>query len=362
MKYALGLLLPLFFCTVAAAQPIDSSGEFPGGEAYRPCAWLAESLPLQVFIDPIPKSAAEREGEYLQTLLDAIKAWNDVGVGGKPVFEQTRDRADADVAVAWQFEPNTTASGFMQVQMRSGGRSYGVCVRSRITLILQHWRRRQIPTGLLGFFLPVPIPNFTTENLELRSADELRVIATHELGHALGLPHSTDTGDVMYPFEGQKFLYYGIEFTNVQVLTEKSRRTLAAFYDDAWLDFRLAQIERPIHTRSGTADTPPAAAPMLSRAATGRGRPLVEAAAAGRLPEAERLLAGGLEIDARDESGWTPLIAAAASGREQMVAFLIQKGADVNARDTSGYTALSHARAGRFTRIVELLTRAGARN
>jgi ankyrin repeat protein len=39
--------------------------------------------------------------------------------------------------------------------------------------------------------------------------------------------------------------------------------------------------------------------------------------------EVERLLAGGLEIDGRDESGWTPLTAAAASGREQTVAFLL---------------------------------------
>ena len=43
-------------------------------------------------------------------------------------------------------------------------------------------------------------------------------VAVHEVGHALGLPHSSDANDVMYPA------------TRTSVLSERDRRTASVLY------------------------------------------------------------------------------------------------------------------------------------
>jgi predicted Zn-dependent protease len=43
-------------------------------------------------------------------------------------------------------------------------------------------------------------------------------VAVHEAGHAIGLPHSADTNDVMFPA------------TRTGVLTERDRRTVELLY------------------------------------------------------------------------------------------------------------------------------------
>jgi predicted Zn-dependent protease len=43
-------------------------------------------------------------------------------------------------------------------------------------------------------------------------------VAVHEAGHALGLPHSSDTNDVMFPA------------TRTSTLTERDRRTIEVLY------------------------------------------------------------------------------------------------------------------------------------
>ncbi|AGY59502.1 ankyrin repeat domain-containing protein [Gloeobacter kilaueensis] len=351
MKICPGLLV--CFLLLAAPALAQSDNQASGDSAGPRCAWKEHALPLKVFIEAVPQEAAAHRQDYLQAVQDGIKAWNDVGIGGKPVFEQTNERREADVLVSWQLPPNPSAAGFEQKHIftTGGGASYSVCAKSRVTLIIEHWARHQIPTGLLGYFVPVPvpIPNINTENLEQRGTDELRVIATHELGHSLGLDHSDDSGDIMYPVEGQKFIYYGIEFTNVQVLTEKSKKNLGRYYEDAWLDFRLARLaaesRRPGQSvRSGNSASA-----------------LVELAGKGENAAVERLLAAGQDINGHDDSGWTALIAAAAEDHPQTVALLIEKGAQLDARDNNGYTALRYARAANYKQVIDLLIHAGAR-
>jgi len=51
----------------------------------------------------------------------------------------------------------------------------------------------------------------------------------------------------------------------------------------------------------------------------------------------------GMDLNARDQKGWTALMIASLQGFTDLARYLIDKGADVNARNTDGYTALMEA-------------------
>jgi len=85
---------------------------------------------------------------------------------------------------------------------------------------------------------------------------------------------------------------------------------------------------------------------------------LFRAASDGDEPEAASLIAGGVNVNAREPEGETPLMYAAAAGQTRMVVFLLKKGADINAPSTNGETAL--VRAGGETETVQVLLDHGA--
>jgi ankyrin repeat protein len=71
--------------------------------------------------------------------------------------------------------------------------------------------------------------------------------------------------------------------------------------------------------------------------------PLHDAALAGDVEEARRLLQAGADPSAADDDGWTPLHAAAQNWHVDVVVALLEAGANVDARDSHGNTALSTA-------------------
>ena len=66
-------------------------------------------------------------------------------------------------------------------------------------------------------------------------------------------------------------------------------------------------------------------------------------------------LSSGVDIDTRDERGWTPLMISTFNGREEVATLLIQNGADVNAKDTAGYGPLHWAAFNGYNSVVKLL-------
>ena len=72
--------------------------------------------------------------------------------------------------------------------------------------------------------------------------------------------------------------------------------------------------------------------------------PLYRAAYNGHTEIAGLFLAGGADADARDENGWTPLHGAAYKGHLEIVAALLAKKAAVNAKDVDGDTPLDWAK------------------
>jgi hypothetical protein len=92
--------------------------------------------------------------------------------------------------------------------------------------------------------------------------------------------------------------------------------------------------------------------------------PLLAAAEQGHVLIVRALLAAGANVNQRDDSpGFTPLMRAASYGHIEVVVMLIDTGADVNATlDECPLNPLTYAQEGGHEEIVKLLREAGARN
>lgn len=66
-------------------------------------------------------------------------------------------------------------------------------------------------------------------------------------------------------------------------------------------------------------------------------------------------LSSGVDIDTRDEHGWTPLMISTFNGREEVATLLIRSGADVHAKDTAGYGPLHWAAFNGYSSVIKLL-------
>ena len=87
---------------------------------------------------------------------------------------------------------------------------------------------------------------------------------------------------------------------------------------------------------------------------------LIKAARKGNLKLVNSLLENGIDVNSRDEKGWTPLIWASFNGNAELIKKLIEKGADINFKNTEGYTALISASDRGWIETVKMLLDAGA--
>jgi ankyrin repeat protein len=84
---------------------------------------------------------------------------------------------------------------------------------------------------------------------------------------------------------------------------------------------------------------------------------LIDAARENNLPEVERLLSDGADIEAKGYDGWTPLHWASAEEHSQVCQALREHGADIEARDIIGRTPLHIvAMEGQLAVVNELLS------
>ena len=86
----------------------------------------------------------------------------------------------------------------------------------------------------------------------------------------------------------------------------------------------------------------------------------LDAIAAGDLESIDRLIAGGADVDARDEHNQTAVMNAARDGHAAVVRLLVDRGAQVNHTAKYGLTALMLAVIRSHVDVVRVLVDAGA--
>lgn len=161
-------------------------------DSFRVLRWPDGVRSLRVAV-PEPALADPRHARDLQqAAIRGILAWQNA-----PLRLVVNDRAagEADIVVSWTDSVGGTRLGETRVEWREEG--------GRVTF--------KVPRLLLG----------TTSTVTGRALapSDLELVAVHEMGHALGLPHSDSRGDVMYPEKTARFL------------TARDHRTVRALYD-----------------------------------------------------------------------------------------------------------------------------------
>jgi hypothetical protein len=143
--------------------------------------------PLRVaIIEGGPAAYQQRMAEYVR---EALERWEGAGAGVR--FNTVSDTIAADILVRWIDHFDFDRAGQTDLTWDQAGR-----VRKAAILLA-------IRTNT-GLTLP---------------GEALLTVAVHEAGHALGLPHSPDSNDVMFPA------------TQTGVLSDRDRRTAQVLYE-----------------------------------------------------------------------------------------------------------------------------------
>ena len=145
-----------------------------------------QSSPVRVYF--APTFAANFQPAFVDAVRRAVGLWTSAGV---PVaFDLNADSASAEVVVRWKPQFEIERSGQTDLQWDQDGR-----IQSAV----------------------VTLATFDPKGRAM-DVDDVRVVAEHEIGHVLGLDHSPDSTDLMFPT------------AKVRELSDRDVRTMLLLY------------------------------------------------------------------------------------------------------------------------------------
>jgi len=145
-----------------------------------------QTNPIRVWF--APTNAANFKPAFRDAIRSAFGQWTNAGV---PVrFDFGGDSSNAEVTVKWRIQFEIERTGQTDVTWDQNG---------------------QIQSAV------VTLATFDPKGLPMES-DDIRVVATHEVGHLLGLDHSKDSTDIMFPT------------AKVRELSDRDARTVMLLY------------------------------------------------------------------------------------------------------------------------------------
>jgi predicted Zn-dependent protease len=144
------------------------------------------TTPIRVWF--APTHAANFQPAFLDQIRSGFATWTSAGV---PVrFEFTDDSTAAEVTIKWRIQFEIQRTGQTDVTWDQDGHIQSAVVT-------------------LATFDPDGRP---------MTPEDVRIVATHEIGHVLGLDHSKDSTDIMFPM------------TKVRDLSDRDVRTVLFLY------------------------------------------------------------------------------------------------------------------------------------
>ncbi len=152
-----------------------------------------------------------------------------------------------------------------------------------------------------------------------------------------------------------ELLRYNGANPNIQGYSGNTPLGLAAYYGDVEMVRVLLNLEADVNIRNELGRTP------LDDTCAGLSGP-------GQIPNLPQLLANvarllfdhGVDVDARDDDGWTPLHTAVSFGGIEVIRVLLEHGAKVGVEDKEGRTPLSLAKGRQRDEVMKLLSEYGA--
>jgi hypothetical protein len=145
-----------------------------------------QTNPIRVYF--APTNAANFKPVFLDAIRASFGEWTNVGV---PVrFDFGGDSTNAEVTVKWRIQFEIERTGQTDVTWDQNG---------------------QIQSAV------ITLATFDPKGRPMES-DDIRVVATHEVGHLLGLDHSRDSTDIMFPT------------AKVRDLSDRDSRTVLLLY------------------------------------------------------------------------------------------------------------------------------------